>query len=102
MPPKKKVKTTHTAAKGNAKTASLPATGAGAQAATTVARRNVRVKRGGLESMPHMPLDVLIEVRAPYGEDCDERLNTACRFSAFFNQGIFSASLGRTKPSGTS
>lgn len=34
-------------------------------AGTSRARKNVRGKKGGLEDMPNMPLDILFEVHSP-------------------------------------
>ena len=68
MPPKKKVKTSH-----DAFSDTQPKTAKGKAKGGKTARRNVRGKRGGLESMPHMPLDVLIEVRR-----CDTCYIVAC------------------------
>ena len=59
MPPKKRTKTTHS--DGNASASKAPAKGN--RHATSVARsRNIRGRRGGLQDMPKMPLDVLFEV----------------------------------------
>ncbi|KAI0692010.1 hypothetical protein C8T65DRAFT_670127 [Cerioporus squamosus] len=65
MPPKKKTKTTRP--KDEESTASTQAGSSKTEKSRsggTVARRdrNLRGKRGGLESMPNLPLDVLIEI----------------------------------------
>ncbi|KAI0705067.1 hypothetical protein C8T65DRAFT_830619 [Cerioporus squamosus] len=57
MPPKKKAKTTHsTSVSSSSKT---PAT---AKGGTATRGRNVRGRRGGLQDMPKMPLDILFEI----------------------------------------
>ncbi|KAI0779374.1 hypothetical protein C8Q74DRAFT_1258695 [Fomes fomentarius] len=60
MPPKKKTKTTH----GRRTLASSKATKGPTttDSKTTVIRRNVRAKRGVLEGMPDIPLDILFEI----------------------------------------
>ena len=67
MPPKKKVKTTRATiskSSNNAQDDTADKSGKNTQVAVRTRRdRQLRGRRGGLEAMPDMPLDVLIEVR---------------------------------------
>ena len=60
MPPRKKAKTSSTAAGAKSKAAS--AAGPADNGATALSRRNVRGRRGGLKDIVNMPFDVLYEV----------------------------------------
>ena len=74
MPPKKKVKTTratNSKSSNNAQDGTADKSGKNTQVAVRTRRdRQLRGRRGGLEAMPDMPLDVLVEVRTSVTHYC--------------------------------
>ncbi len=98
MPPRKKAKTTKAKNEQTPATTEAGSSKANKSRSGGVARRdrNLRGKRGGLESMPNLPLDVLIEVRSITCLTCDVNLaaclhmtDFTCRYSASSTHAIF-------------